>query len=106
LVEQRGQESASTDNTRRKSWAQGRRDRRSVPGNGSLRRAGVRAQADRSNGRMQQKIRAAQMDKVPYIVVVGDREVEGGRINLCRRDGSVAGEMSIEALVALVQRWE
>jgi threonyl-tRNA synthetase len=41
-----------------------------------LRSRGLRVEVDRSDGRMQNKIRVAQGQKVPYMVVLGDREIE------------------------------
>ena len=50
--------------------------------------AGVRVAADLSSDRMNNKIRQAQGMKVPYMLVVGDREVEEGSVSLRRRDGT------------------
>ena len=52
-----------------------------------LQGVGVRASADLGSERMNAKIRAAQMMKVPYMLVVGDREVENDSVSLRRRDG-------------------
>jgi threonyl-tRNA synthetase len=43
---------------------------------GVLRSRGLRVDVDRSDNRMQNKIRMAQEQKVPYMVVLGDREIE------------------------------
>ena len=43
---------------------------------GVLRGRGLRVDVDRSDNRMQNKIRLAQEQKVPYMVVLGDREIE------------------------------
>jgi len=64
--------------------------------------AGVRAEADLSNERMNAKIRDAQLMKVPYMPVVGDREMEEGTVALRKRDGSRQNGLSIEELVAMV----
>ncbi len=50
-----------------------------------LRASGVRVEVDASDGRMQNKIRLAQEQKVPYMVVLGDREVEARAATLRRR---------------------
>jgi threonyl-tRNA synthetase len=68
-----------------------------------LRVAGLRAEVDTSSERMRAKIRNAQMQQVPYMLVLGDREVEAGQVNLRRRDGDVAGAMSVDDFVALAQ---
>ena len=68
-----------------------------------LRVAGLRAEVDASGERMQAKIRDAQMQKVPYMLVMGNREMEAGQVNLRMRDGNVPGAMSVDEFVALAQ---
>jgi threonyl-tRNA synthetase len=68
-----------------------------------LRAAGLRAEVDISSERMRAKIRDAQMQKIPYMLVVGDREAEAGQVNLRLRDGNVPGAMSVGEFVALAQ---
>ena len=53
-----------------------------------LKAEGVRASADLSSERMNAKIRNAQLMKVPYMLVVGNNEMEAGTISLRVRDGS------------------
>jgi threonyl-tRNA synthetase len=56
---------------------------------GELRAAGVRfVEVDASDNRMQNKIRLAQGQKVPYMLILGDREVEARTVSVRRRDGS------------------
>lgn len=64
--------------------------------------AGVRAEADLSSDRMNNKIRQAQLMKVPYMLVVGDREMEEGTVSLRRRDGKRQNGMPADEFVALV----
>ena len=68
-----------------------------------LREAGLRVEVNASSERMQAKIRDAQMEKVPYMLIVGDREMEANQVNLRRRDGEVPGAMSVEAFIALAK---
>jgi len=70
---------------------------------GRLRAAGLRVEVDRSGERMQAKIRDAQMQKVPYMLVIGDREMEAGQVNLRLRDGQVPGAMAVDDFIALAQ---
>ncbi|MDY7075483.1 MAG: threonine--tRNA ligase [Chloroflexota bacterium] len=70
---------------------------------GQLKAEGLRVEVDDSNERMRAKIRDAQMQKVPYMLVIGDREVEDGQVNLRLRDGDVPGAMSVADFVALTQ---
>jgi threonyl-tRNA synthetase len=66
-----------------------------------LKAAGLRVEVNDSPERMQAKIRDAQMEKIPYMLVVGDREMQNGEVNLRRRDGEVPGAMSVDAFIAL-----
>jgi len=66
-----------------------------------LRAAGLRVEVNDSPERMQAKIRDAQMEKVPYMLVVGDREMQNGEVNLRRRDGEVPGAMSVDAFITM-----
>jgi threonyl-tRNA synthetase len=58
---------------------------------GVLAERGLRVEVDDSDGRMQNKIRLAQEHKVPYMLVLGDREVEARTATVRRRDAA-AGE--------------
>ncbi|HXF62004.1 MAG TPA: threonine--tRNA ligase [Caldilineaceae bacterium] len=68
-----------------------------------LQDAGVRAQADLGAERMNAKIRAAQMMKVPYMLVVGDQEVQQETVSLRKRDGSRHNGMPVGEFLVLVQ---
>jgi threonyl-tRNA synthetase len=69
-----------------------------------LTEAGIRAEADLSTDRMNAKIRKAQMEKIPYMLVIGDREIEADQVNLRQRDGQQPGAMDVDDFIALVQR--
>ena len=62
--------------------------------------AGFRAEVDNRNERMNQKIRTAQMQKVPYMLVVGDREQEAGAVAVRHRDGEDLGAMPLDDFLA------
>ena len=64
--------------------------------------AGVRASADLGSDRMNAKIRQAQLMQVPYMLVVGEREVAEGTVSLRRRDGTQAADLPFEAFLAMV----
>ncbi len=64
---------------------------------------GIRAEADLGAERMNAKIRQAQLFKVPYMLVVGDREMAEGTVSLRKRDGSRADGMPAGEFVALVR---
>ena len=65
--------------------------------------AGLRADVDASGERMQAKIRDAQMQKIPYMLVVGDREADAGTVNLRLRTGEKRGAVPVAEFIALAQ---
>lgn len=71
-----------------------------------LRGAGLRAEVDESNEGVGKKIRNAGLAKVPYTLVIGDKERESGLLNprLRTGHGSFEGELSVEAFIAGVTR--
>jgi len=69
----------------------------------ALKAAGLRVELDDSSGRMNAKIRDAQLQKVPYMLVIGDREAENGQVSVRLRTNEDLGAMSIESFVERVQ---
>ncbi len=69
-----------------------------------LRAAGVRVELDDRNEKLGYKIRDAQMQKVPYMLVIGDKEVAAGGVCPRRRDGAQLDLMSPEEFAALVEK--
>ena len=65
-----------------------------------LEAAGLRVEVDQRAERMQAKIRGAQLQKVPYMLVVGDKEVEAQAVAVRLRSGEDLGSMSVDAFVA------
>ncbi len=65
--------------------------------------ADIRVQRDFRNEKLGYKIREGQMQKIPYMLVIGDREVESGTISPRQRDGGNLGSMSIDDFVSLVK---
>jgi threonyl-tRNA synthetase len=68
-----------------------------------LREAGVRVSADISAQRMNAKIRAAQMMKVPYMLVVGENEQNAGLVSLRVRDGTQQNNIPLSEFSVRVQ---
>ncbi|MCL4079260.1 threonine--tRNA ligase [Coriobacteriia bacterium Es71-Z0120] len=68
----------------------------------TLRRAGVRAEVYAENEPMRIKIAKAQQQKVPYMLVVGDREVEAGTVGVRERSAGDLGAMGIDSFVERV----
>ncbi|UTW11946.1 threonine--tRNA ligase [Marinobacterium rhizophilum] len=65
---------------------------------------GFRAQADLRNEKIGFKIRERTLQKVPYLLVVGDKEVESGSLAVRTRSGEDLGTLSIEEFVALLSQ--
>jgi threonyl-tRNA synthetase len=66
--------------------------------------AGFRAEVDSRNERMNQKIRTAQLQKVPYMLVVGDREAEAGAVAVRSRDAGDLGAMPTAEFAARLKQ--
>ena len=69
----------------------------------SLRQAGIRVHTDLRNEKLGFKVREAQLSKIPYILVIGDREMEEGMVNIRLRDGSQYGAKSLSETSTLIQ---
>jgi threonyl-tRNA synthetase len=65
-----------------------------------LRDNGIRAHADISAQRMNAKIRQAQLMKVPYMLVVGENEMNAGQVSLRARDGSQKNNISLDEFMS------
>jgi len=67
-----------------------------------LRAAGVRVEVDVSDDRMQKKIRNAQTQKVPFMLIAGDRDVEEGAVSFRFRSGEQDNGVPVEEAVARI----
>src|ERR1700729_2766973 len=65
--------------------------------------AGLRVDIDTSNERMQKKIRDAQLQKIPYMLVVGEREAAEGKVAVRLRSGKDLGAMPLEQFTARIK---
>ncbi len=70
---------------------------------GELRSVGYRVEVDSRSERMNAKIRDAQLQKIPYMLVVGDREAEAHAVAVRLRSEEDLGAMSIDDLLARIQ---
>ncbi len=68
-----------------------------------LRAADLRVEVDARGERMNAKIRDAQLQKVPYMLIVGDREQGAGRVAVRLRSGEDLGALDVEALLQRMQ---
>jgi threonyl-tRNA synthetase len=65
-----------------------------------LKAAGVRVEIDRSNDKLGAKIRLAQMQKIPFMLIVGEKEASSGSVSLRKRTGGDQGTVSLDELIA------
>ena len=68
----------------------------------ALDQAGFRVEVDHRNEKIGKKIREATMEKVPYMLVVGDRDVENNTVSVRHRTGEDLGAMSLTDFSALL----
>ncbi|HVR38926.1 MAG TPA: threonine--tRNA ligase [Thermoanaerobaculia bacterium] len=66
-----------------------------------LRAAGFRVELDDSNEKLGAKIREAQLQKVPFMLIVGEKEASSGSVSLRKRSGGDQGSMPLEELIKL-----
>jgi threonyl-tRNA synthetase len=66
--------------------------------------AGLRVDVDWSSERMQKKIRDAQLQKIPYMLVIGEREAAEGKVAVRLRSGKDQGAMPLDAFLARIKQ--
>jgi threonyl-tRNA synthetase len=69
----------------------------------TLSETGVRAEKDFRNEKLGFKVREAQTDKIPYMALIGDNEVETGNVTVRLRDGRNLSPMSPKELLAMIK---
>jgi threonyl-tRNA synthetase len=67
-----------------------------------LKKGGIRVEADLRNEKLGYKVREAQMAKIPYMLVVGEKEIEKGLVSVRLRNGKNLGAMPSEEVIELV----
>ena len=65
--------------------------------------ADVRSEIDLRNEKLGYKIREAQMQKIPYMVIIGEKEIEEGTISVRSRDNGELGSLKVEELIAKIK---
>lgn len=68
-----------------------------------LKKSGIRAETDLRNGKITYKIRELSLQKIPYILVVGEKEKAEGKVAVRVRGGKDLGTMAVDDFVKLVQ---
>ncbi|WP_019673446.1 threonine--tRNA ligase [Psychrobacter lutiphocae] len=69
-----------------------------------LQNAGLRVISDLRNEKIGFKIRERTLERIPYMLVLGDKEVESGQVNVRTREGENLGVMSVTDFIELVQK--
>ncbi len=65
----------------------------------ALKKVGIRAELDSSNEGLGKKVRNAKVEKIPYLLIIGDKEIESQKVTVENRDEGNIGTLSIEELV-------
>ncbi|MDF2815365.1 MAG: threonyl-tRNA synthase, partial [Paenibacillus sp.] len=68
-----------------------------------LKAAGIRVEADYRNEKLGYKIREAQLEKIPYMLVVGENEKNSGTLSVRKRGEGDLGAQSTESVIAKIQ---
>ncbi|CAN2198722.1 ThrS Threonyl-tRNA synthetase [Candidatus Nanopelagicaceae bacterium] len=68
-----------------------------------LKAAGIRADIDSSDDRMQKKVRTAQMQKVPYMIIAGEEDMKAGAVSIRYRNGEQKNGISLADAIAEIQ---
>lgn len=68
-----------------------------------LNKEGIRAEVDDRSEKMQAKIRDAQMEKIPYMLIIGAREVESQAVSVRQRDGQDLGAIAFSEFLAKIK---
>ena len=71
---------------------------------GKLKEQGFRVEVDGRNEKIGKKIREAQLEKVPYMLVVGDRDMEAGTVSVRHRSEGDLGAMGLEQFSAMLRQ--
>ncbi|AUN40355.1 threonine--tRNA ligase [Tsukamurella tyrosinosolvens] len=71
----------------------------------ALRKHGIRAEVDHSDDRMQKKIRNHTTQKVPFMLLAGERDQEAGAVSFRFRDGTQVNEVPVEDAVQRIVDW-
>nr|PZM90356.1 MAG: hypothetical protein DIU81_00325 [[Clostridium] cellulosi] len=68
-----------------------------------MKAAGIRVEVDDRNEKIGYRIREAQLQKIPFMLVLGDKEVESGSVAVRARSEGDKGSMSLDAFLDMVK---
>ena len=69
-----------------------------------MRKLGIRAEIDNSDDRMQKKIRNAQAEKIPFMLIAGEEDQKSGAVSFRFRNGEQKNGVPVEEAIALIQK--
>jgi len=68
-----------------------------------MKKAGIRAELDASDDRMQKKVRNAQMQKVPFMVIAGEEDQKAGAVSFRYRNGEQKNGIPVAQAIAEIK---
>ncbi len=68
-----------------------------------LQAAGIKVSCDDRNEKMGYRIREAQLEKIPYMLIIGDKEVETNTVSVRKRGGVDLGSMTLDEFTAMIK---
>jgi threonyl-tRNA synthetase len=68
-----------------------------------LEEAGLRVEIDGRSKKVNYKIREAQLKKIPYMIIMGDNEIEQGKVSLRLRNGKEIQGLEVEKFIEMVK---
>jgi len=69
-----------------------------------MRKAGIRAELDSSDDRMQKKVRNAQMQKIPFMVIAGEEDQQAGAVSFRYRNGEQKNGIPIKDAISEIKK--
>lgn len=69
----------------------------------TLKKMGFRVEFDRRNEKLNFKIREAQLQKVPYMIIVGDKEMDSGQVSVRLRDGKLINDLKKDDFLRMIE---
>jgi threonyl-tRNA synthetase len=69
-----------------------------------MRKSGLRVELDASDDRMQKKVRNAQMNKIPFMVIAGEEDQNAGAVSFRYRDGEQKNGIPVAEAIAEIKK--
>ena len=68
-----------------------------------MKKEGVRCETDMRDEKIGYKIRAAQLEKIPYMLIVGEQELKAGNVSVRKREEGDMGSMTMNQLLQMLR---